>query len=210
MPPRPNQMRREELLDEIEQIMITEGFLHLRVGALATRLNCSRSTLYALAESKEALFVRVVSRIIDRAVDEATMRAAEFSAPADKVVAFFSALAKHQAGIATPFWRDAYAFEPTAECFSESRDNGVSTVRGYLDDGIKAGVMRPANTQFLARVSWMTAQASRDSDVLERANISSEEALMEFCTLLVVGMDADKAAEAAEMAQRHPVRTAPA
>ena len=58
--------RREEILDELEAIFLAEGFRGLTVGTLAARLRCSRSTLYALAATKEELYLRVSDRILRR------------------------------------------------------------------------------------------------------------------------------------------------
>lgn len=45
--------RQEQVLDGLEEIFREEGFRRLTIGELATRLRCSRSTLYAMAPTKE-------------------------------------------------------------------------------------------------------------------------------------------------------------
>lgn len=188
MPRRPNEARREQLLDELERIFRTEGFLHLRVGTLAGRLHCSRSTLYELAGSKEQLFARVVERFADRAVTEAAAYAEAAESPRERVLRFFSVIAEYQARTSAQFWRDAYGFGPTAARFAESRAWGVVRVKAYLDEGIAAAVLRPANTAFIAHVIWLAAAASRDPDVLERTGISTRDAMQELGALIVNGM----------------------
>ena len=47
--------RREELLDELMELLLTEGFAGFTLDDLAARLRCSKRTLYALAASKEQL-----------------------------------------------------------------------------------------------------------------------------------------------------------
>ena len=46
--------RHLELLDGLETIVLTEGFRHLTIGGLAERLQCSRRTLYEIAESQKS------------------------------------------------------------------------------------------------------------------------------------------------------------
>jgi AcrR family transcriptional regulator len=47
--------RTAALRDAIIEIVLAEGFLDLQMSDLAARLNCSNSTLYAIAPSKEQL-----------------------------------------------------------------------------------------------------------------------------------------------------------
>lgn len=188
MPPRPNEARREQLLDELQELFLSEGFLHLRIGALASRLKCSRSTLYELADSKEALFVRIVERFADRAVEDAASLAAACTSPVDRVARFVEVIARRQALGSPEFWRDAYEYAPTAQRFSERASSGVAMIREYLDEGIEAGVFRPTNTAFTAHLVWLLTRASRDGDALATAGIDSGEAVREIGALLLSGM----------------------
>jgi AcrR family transcriptional regulator len=65
MSSQPDTRRREELLDQVQSLILVEGFAQLRVGALAAHLSCSRSTLYKLAPSKDEL-IALVFRAIRR------------------------------------------------------------------------------------------------------------------------------------------------
>lgn len=47
--------RERSLLDELEKLILAEGFTGLRLEDIAARLNVSRSTLYRLAASKQEL-----------------------------------------------------------------------------------------------------------------------------------------------------------
>jgi AcrR family transcriptional regulator len=52
--------RQTELLDQLEALFLAEGFARFTLDDLAARLHCSKTTLYALAGSKEQLALRVV------------------------------------------------------------------------------------------------------------------------------------------------------
>ena len=52
--------RAADLRDALIDIVLTEGFADLQMSDLAARLSCSKSTLYAIAPSKEQLIVSIV------------------------------------------------------------------------------------------------------------------------------------------------------
>src|SRR5213080_1832274 len=62
-----DRQRRSDLLGQIEQILLQEGFAELSMDELATRLRCSKSTLYAVAGSKNDLVSMVVKRFFEGA-----------------------------------------------------------------------------------------------------------------------------------------------
>ena len=59
--------RQAQLLDQLEELFLAEGFAGFTLEDLAVRLHCSKTTLYALAGSKEQLAVRVVRHFFRRA-----------------------------------------------------------------------------------------------------------------------------------------------
>jgi len=126
MPPRPDEARREQLLDQIQGIFLAEGFLQSRVGVLADRLHCSRSTLYKLAPSKEDLFVLIVDRYADAAVHEAMREAEAQCSPIEKVAVLLETVANWQRMGSAAFWTDAMEFEGTADRFSPRSVHGGS------------------------------------------------------------------------------------
>ena len=68
--------RREELLDGLIAVMLAEGFAGLSLDDLAARLQCSKSTLYAVAASKEQLIAAAVREFFRRATERVEARAA--------------------------------------------------------------------------------------------------------------------------------------
>jgi AcrR family transcriptional regulator len=59
--------RRDELLARLEKLVLDEG-AHLTVDELASRLQCSKSTLYAIASGKERLVTVVLKHFFRDAV----------------------------------------------------------------------------------------------------------------------------------------------
>jgi len=162
--------------------------LQSRVGVLADRLHCSRSTLYKLAPSKEELFVLIVDRYADAAVHEAMREAEAQCSPIEKVAVLLETVANWQRMGSAAFWTDAMEFEGTAARFSEKRAWGIGVLRGYLDEGVSNGAFRPANTAFIAHLVWMGMLATRDSSVLDRVGLDTQGAVREIGHLILSGM----------------------
>lgn len=58
--------RQNEVLDVVETVFVREGIDAVRIGELAAAASCSRSTLYELAPSMEALLLLVLDRMMRR------------------------------------------------------------------------------------------------------------------------------------------------
>ena len=58
--------RQKELLADLEALFFASGFRTVTVDEIATRLKCSKRTLYEIAPSKQELFVLVIESWLDR------------------------------------------------------------------------------------------------------------------------------------------------
>src|SRR3954470_11637208 len=84
--------RQAELLDQLEGLFLAEGFARFTLDDLAVRLRCSKSTLYALAGSKEQLALRVVRHFFRKATDAVEAQTLRQTDPGLRVVAYLSAV----------------------------------------------------------------------------------------------------------------------
>ena len=58
--------RHRQVLDQLEQLFLEEGFAGISVRELAANVGCSRRTLYELAPSKDELVLVVLDRFLHR------------------------------------------------------------------------------------------------------------------------------------------------
>src|SRR5690606_18546588 len=72
-------VRRDELINELIDLFVREGFRDLSIEDLARELKRSKSTLYSVADSKEQIFVAVARAFFRRATAriEERMRAVD-------------------------------------------------------------------------------------------------------------------------------------
>ena len=86
--------RQLDLLDRLVALMAGEGFAGFTLDDIALRMHCSKTTLYALADSKQDLVVEVVKQYFRTAVDAVEGRVAGENDPAARITAYLSAVAE--------------------------------------------------------------------------------------------------------------------
>ena len=86
--------RQAELLDQLEELFLAEGFARFTLDDLALRLHCSKSTLYALAGSKEQLARASSSTSSARRPTPSRRGPVTVADPALRVTAYLTAVAR--------------------------------------------------------------------------------------------------------------------
>jgi AcrR family transcriptional regulator len=142
--------RQAELLDQLERLFLREGFARFTLEDLAVRLHCSKSTLYALASSKEQLALRVVRHFFRKATDAVEAQAVRETDPALRVVAYLSAVARALAPAGPAFHRDLDAFAPGKETYERNTALAAERVRELIADGVAQGRFREVHPALIA------------------------------------------------------------
>src|SRR3954467_14392007 len=136
--------RQAQLLDELEQLFLAEGFARFTLEDLAVRLHCSKSTLYTLAGSKEQLALRVVRHFFRQATEAVEAQTAQETDPALRVTAYLRAVARALAPASPAFHRDLDAFPPGRAVYEQNTAAAAERVRQLLAEGTAAGRSRAA------------------------------------------------------------------
>lgn len=183
-----DRMRRDELLAQIEHIVLTEGFADLRVGTLAQRLHCSRSTLYKLAESKDELVLLVFRRLMHRALDRCRAEAHKCEQPADKILAYFRRTEATRDETTSLFWRDVDCWSATARLRDEMHRVFCEDLTAYISEGIAAGVFRPVNPRFVAHLAWVGSISAHQPTFLDTAEMTWPEMMEALADFIISGL----------------------
>src|SRR3954462_1407242 len=134
--------RQAQLLDELEQLFLAEGFARFTLEDLAVRLHCSKSTLYTLAGSKEQLALRVVRHFFRQATEAVEAETARETDTALRVTAYLSAVARALGPASPAFHRDLDSFPPGRAVYEQNTAAAADRVRQRLDAGGAAGRFR--------------------------------------------------------------------
>lgn len=143
--------RQRQLLDEMEHLFAA-GFVDLTMAELASELNCSLRTLYALAPSRDELVLMVVDRHLWRVGRSARDALREDLAPLDALRAYLEAATVAVSGWTEAFARDLAAV-PAARQLEEGHNEYLFDVtHTLLDLAAERGDIADVDTAAVARV----------------------------------------------------------
>ncbi|WP_405904124.1 TetR/AcrR family transcriptional regulator [Streptomyces sp. NBC_00656] len=180
--------RQTELLDDLEALFLASGFRHLTIGEMASRVRCSRRTLYTIAGSKEELVILVIERFYNRLGREARRRAAEVSDPVEKIGAYMSAPVDRYRDVSPELNSDMLGYTPTRHVVDRHKELAMQALHVIIKDGTASGAIRFAEPMLLAEILDAAFQRIRDPEVLAMTGMGRSDALRAFIDLLARGL----------------------
>ncbi|RFU21064.1 TetR/AcrR family transcriptional regulator [Geodermatophilus marinus] len=180
--------RQAELLDQLEALFLAEGFARFTLDDLAVRLRCSKSTLYALADSKEQLAVRVVRHFFRKATEAVEAGTATEEDPALRVTAYLSAVARALAPAGPRFRSDLDAFPPGRSVYERNTALAADRVRELIAEGVARGRFREVHPALVAdTVTTLMLRIGR-GDTAQATGLDDATAYRELAALLLHGI----------------------
>lgn len=180
--------RHAELLDELVALFLAEGFRHFTLGELATRLHCSKSTLYGIGPSKEQLAVNVVRSFFRTAAEHVEERTAARTDPAERIVAYLEGVAASLRP-ASPRFVEDLARHPAARAVYERNTRAAATrVRELIAEGVDAGAFREVHAAFVGTVVATTMTHIQSGEILRSTGLHDAEAYEELAALVINGL----------------------
>jgi AcrR family transcriptional regulator len=179
--------RQRELLDELGA-MFDGGFADLTMAEIASRLNCSMRTLYALAPSRDELVLIVVDRNLWRVGRSAQNAIDGDMAPLDALRAYLVAANVAVSHTTEAFARDLAAV-PAAQRLSDEHNAYLFAVtRRLLDLAVERGDIAPVDTAAVARVMSRLGGDFARPEVIPTLRTSPKEAADAVLDLLLRGL----------------------
>lgn len=180
--------RQLALRDQLVDLVLAEGFLHLTVDDMAGRLGCSKRTLYALADSKEQLAVAAVRQFFRRstvAVEAAIVRT---RTPARRLTRYLEAVAEALRPTSRAFHADVAAFPPAREVYEANTQAAAARVRELIEEGVAAGAFRTVPGDFVAEVVTATMFRITGGEVGLATGLTDAEAYTELARLVLAAV----------------------
>ncbi|KRV46669.1 TetR family transcriptional regulator [Wenjunlia vitaminophila] len=182
--------RQSELFDQLVALFLANGFADFTLDELAGRLRCSKSTLYALARSKEQLSVAVVKHFFRRSAERVEEWTARAVGARDRVGAYLTAVARELRPASARFYADLAAFPPALEVYERNTRIAATRVRELVDEGVRSGAFRDVHAAFVAEIVSTAMVAIQRGEITERTGLPDADAYQELATLLLHGIAA--------------------
>jgi AcrR family transcriptional regulator len=183
--------RRAQLFDELVALFLAEGFAHLTLDDIASRLRCSKSTLYTLAGSKEQLVRAATVHFFRGATDRVESAITSTVDAAAGLTAYLSAVGVALQPASRRFMEDLAAFAPAREVYEQNTAFAARRVQQLIDEGAAAGRFRAVNAEFVADVAASTMARIQTREVATRTGLDDSQAYAELAALLTTGITAD-------------------
>lgn len=180
--------RQGEVFDQILALFLAEGFRELTIDALAARLRCSKSTLYALAGTRDELIRLVVVHFFRRATERVEAALGEATDPRARLVAYLDAVAAQLRPASAAFYDDMAASPAAREIYERNTAAAARRVEELVADGVMAGAFRPVHVGFVAQVLAAAMVAIQRRQVAARTGLDDAAAYTELASLVMDGL----------------------
>jgi AcrR family transcriptional regulator len=180
--------RGEEILRRLEDLFLDGGFAHLTVDALAKELKCSKSSLYAIASSREQLVVAVVKHFFRGAAAQIEARVRAIQDPRDRIAIYLASVGDEMRRMSRACYADMVAFGATRGIYDHNSRVAAGRVHDMIHDGIASGAFRPVHAEFVAEAVSLLIEGIQHGALLERTGLSSGDAYGELSTLVLAAL----------------------
>ncbi|MEV0550643.1 TetR/AcrR family transcriptional regulator [Nocardia salmonicida] len=180
--------RRTELFDELVDLLLAEGFAHLTLDNIASRLKCSKSTLYTLAGSKEQLVAAATVHFFKRAAENVEAHVAQIATPRERIPAYLTAVGTELAVASNRFMTDLEAFAPAREVYERNTRIAAGRVRELIDDGVASGEFRRVDAGFAADMAATMMVRIQQGSVRAATGLDDAAAYRELAAILTAGI----------------------
>ena len=184
----PHSARAARALDALEAIFLRDGFRRVSVGELATRLRCSRRTLYELAPTKEDLFVIVVDRFLRRIRDLGDQAAATAPDLPTRIERYLAPGITETARADAVFFADVAALPDAKRLLEAHQQQRMAGIRELVTQGARRGIFRGIDPHLVAEVFSGAYRRVSQPDFLAASSLSMAEAYAELSHLLRHGL----------------------
>ncbi|HKS45229.1 MAG TPA: TetR/AcrR family transcriptional regulator [Amycolatopsis sp.] len=188
--PRDRQLtdRQRVLLAELEELFLAEGFVSFTLDDLAAKMRCSKSTLYALAPSKEQLAVRVVARFFKGAAELLEQRIAGLTDAREIIGEYLAGISAYLNRASAGFMRDINDFAPARAAYELNSRAAAARIRSFIKQGVEDGVFREVHATLIAEMAGLLVEGIQAGVVGARAGVSDAEAFTALSELLLGGL----------------------
>jgi AcrR family transcriptional regulator len=178
--------RRAEILNGLVQHFLEHGFLNFSLDDLASELQCSKSTLYLVAPSKEQLITAVVREFFREATERVDRRAAATDDPVARIGTYLEAISEELAPATNRFFADLDTFGPAREIYARNTAIAARRVQELAGDAARPG--HAVNASFIGAVTGVVMEAIQRGDIEAMTSLHDATAYRLLADLITAGV----------------------
>jgi AcrR family transcriptional regulator len=185
--------RREAMLRRLVELFLAEGFNALTIDDIATRLRCSKSTLYAVATSKDQLVAAAMKYFFREATEYVESNVAATDDPRDRIAVYLRSVGDRMRGMSQACYDDMTNSETADLIYQLNAQASARRVRELIHEGVEAKVFRPVHAEFIGESVSLLIDGIMHGQLLKRTGLNSGEAYHELSALVLNAMSVDGA-----------------
>lgn len=183
-----NQDRRDQILVQLKQLILAEGFSTLTVDDIATRLQCSKSTLYAISSSKEWLVTKAIKTFFRDATAKIDEKVSPIQDPAERIAAYLAGIGEEMLTLSPTCYEDMVTHESTREIYALNSAAASRRVNAYIQDGLASGRFRTVHADFVGQAISLIIDGIQHGELLRSTGLSSGDAFNELSDLVLAAL----------------------
>jgi AcrR family transcriptional regulator len=180
--------RQTEVFERLIDLTLERGFASYTLEQAAIVLRCSKSTIYALAGTREQLIRAVVVAFFRRAAEHVEQRVAAESDRVRRIEVYLLAVADELRPASAEFMDDVAGFPPTREIYERNTAIAAERVKQLILDGIETKAFRDVPIAFIAEVVSSVMVRIQQRAVAKNTGLSDAEAYADLASLVVNGI----------------------
>ncbi|MEV1067120.1 TetR/AcrR family transcriptional regulator [Streptomyces sp. NPDC050263] len=177
--------RRDELLGRLQTIVLAEGFAGLTVDTLAARLQCSKSTLYALSSNRHHLVATALKSFFHDAAEQVEKEVAAVADPARRIAVYLAAVGNQMRRMSAACYADMLDSDTAREIYTINSLAATSRVRGMIHVGVESGDFRAVHAEFVSQAVGLLIDGIHSRELLDSTGLSSGDAFIELSDLVL-------------------------
>jgi AcrR family transcriptional regulator len=181
--------RLRQILDDLEALIVREGFAKLTIADMAAHLRCSRRTLYELAPTRDELILIVVDRRFRRIGRQVRERLEGVDDPVERLRILLATETTYDMHATTARFREDVLRQPSVERLIAGHYRyAAALIRETLESGIVTGDFRPLHARVVAEIIDAAVPRIQDPNLLRETGLTYADTAKELLALIESGV----------------------
>jgi AcrR family transcriptional regulator len=176
--------RQTELLDQLEELFLREGFAQLTLDDIVSELRCSKMTLYTLAPSREQLILAVLRRFFEQASGRISAHLGRYRSSTRRIRAVLEATISELRQITPDCFKDVVGYSTTRELYDAFARSCAQQLLDVLTQTFGEAGDNLATSRFVSEVVRVMFEEIVTGELEKTTGLNDREVLEQLLRLV--------------------------